>query len=283
MQKLSELSTRSVNDFLEQFYQYFENGYKFEEFLKVYLEKIGLDEVSVTQRSADGGIDLKAIRHGVDELSDRDITEYYIQAKRNKPGTKIPIEKVRALRGVIPSGAKGIFITTADFSSKTEEFVRDDLTRPIILLNGTELIRSCIDHEIGFIYTPVFSRDVMDSLMNRGEELSSDGKRYENGSLYVSVEKTITINDIRARILRIPRVVKEMMNEKSHTVVIDFEGYGKKELKIDKTGTYFGGITEVYKHFGLITRAGTFETADVLWMYFEDGNIKAVFHRNRSV
>lgn len=31
----------------------------------MYFEKIGLDEVIVTQRSSDGGIDLEAVRYGV--------------------------------------------------------------------------------------------------------------------------------------------------------------------------------------------------------------------------
>ena len=60
-----ELNKEEYNALLEQFYTYFEDGYKFEEFLKIYLEKIGLEEVYVTKRSGDGGIDLTAIRKGI--------------------------------------------------------------------------------------------------------------------------------------------------------------------------------------------------------------------------
>ena len=63
MRKNIEISDEKISEFLEQFYGYFESGYAFEEFLKVYLEKIGLDEVVVTQRSSDGGIDLEAVRY----------------------------------------------------------------------------------------------------------------------------------------------------------------------------------------------------------------------------
>ena len=49
-----ELNKEEYNALLEQFYTYFEDGYKFEEFLKIYLEKIGLEEVYVTKRSGDG-------------------------------------------------------------------------------------------------------------------------------------------------------------------------------------------------------------------------------------
>lgn len=153
MRKNIEISDEKISEFLEQFYGCFESGYAFEEFLKVYLEKIGLDEVVVTQRSSDGGIDLEAVRYGVGGFAGADAVDYFVQAKRNKPGTTIPIEKVRALRGVMPSGSKGIFITTANYSKTTEEFVDADSSRPIILIDGKSLVESCIDNEIGFIFT----------------------------------------------------------------------------------------------------------------------------------
>ena len=50
--------------------------------MKSYLEKIGLDEVFVAKRSADGGIDLIAIRKGIGEFNQVDADKYYIQAER---------------------------------------------------------------------------------------------------------------------------------------------------------------------------------------------------------
>lgn len=71
--KISDnLSEQEIESLLENFYKYFETGYIFEDFLKEYLLKIGLDEVEVTQRSRDGGIDLKAIRKGVGNFSEID-------------------------------------------------------------------------------------------------------------------------------------------------------------------------------------------------------------------
>ncbi len=69
-----------------------------------------MDEVLVTKRSSDGGIDLEALRYGVGDIDQADSVNYYVQAKRYKPGKSVPIEKIRALRGVMPSGSKGIFI-----------------------------------------------------------------------------------------------------------------------------------------------------------------------------
>ena len=56
MQISSMLTTEEIKGFQQDFYSYFEIGYAFEEFLKEYLSKMGLDEVEVTQRSRDGGL-----------------------------------------------------------------------------------------------------------------------------------------------------------------------------------------------------------------------------------
>lgn len=42
MRKNIEISDEKISEFLEQFYGYFESGYAFEEFLKVYLERLVL-------------------------------------------------------------------------------------------------------------------------------------------------------------------------------------------------------------------------------------------------
>lgn len=69
MRKNIEFSKEEEKELLTNFYNYFEDGYKFERFIKVYLEKLGLEEVYVTQSSGDGGIDLTAVRKGLGGLS----------------------------------------------------------------------------------------------------------------------------------------------------------------------------------------------------------------------
>ena len=61
MQISSNISNEEIKSLQKSFYEYFETGYAFEDFLKEYLLKMGLDEVEVTQRSRDGGIDLKVL------------------------------------------------------------------------------------------------------------------------------------------------------------------------------------------------------------------------------
>ena len=84
-----ELGAEELSKLLNDFYSYFETGYDFENFLKLYLEKIGLDEVYVTQKSRDGGFDLTAKRYGVEDFDDADEIDYRIQAKRNSPSSSI--------------------------------------------------------------------------------------------------------------------------------------------------------------------------------------------------
>lgn len=271
MRKNIEISDEKINEFLEQFYGYFESGYAFEEFLKVYLEKIGLDEVVVTQRSLDGGIDLEAIRYGVGGLAGTDSVEYYVQAKRNKPGTSIPIEKVRALRGVMPSGSKGIFVTTAGYSKKTQEFVDADTSRPIILIDGKALVESCIDNEIGFVFTPVFSKDAMDALKDSSDDLPQEnGDTSVNENVKLIVDKQISSNDIRARILRLPKAVTNLLPEDAQKVKVVFNGLSEKELTIAKNRAYLAGVTDLYKDSGLIADDGSYNPCKAIWMYFED-------------
>lgn len=236
--------------------------------LKIYLEKIGLDEVVVTQRSSDGGIDLEAIRYGVGGFAGADAVDYYVQAKRNKPGTTIPIEKVRALRGVMPSGSKGIFITTASYSKKTEEFVEADPTRPIILIDGKALVESCIDNEIGFVFTPVFSKNAMDALKDETDDLLQPDGTEANVKLVV--DKQISANDIRARILRLPKAITNLLPADARKVKVVFNGLSPKELTIAKNRVYLAGVTDLYKDSRLITEDGSYNPCKAIWKYSED-------------
>lgn len=273
MRKNIELSDEQLKEFVNQFYSYFESGYAFEEFLKVYLEKIGLDEVVITQRSSDGGIDLEAVRYGVGGLAGADSVDYYVQAKRNKPGTTIPIEKVRALRGVMPSGSKGLFITTAGYSGKTIEFVDADPTRPIILIDGKTLVESCIDNEIGFVFIPVFSKSAMDTLKDSSDDVQVPAG-VENTDCQsvptVIVDKQITANDIRARILRMPKVLIDSLLENSKTVDVIFAENEVKTLNIDKTRCYLSGVTELYRNTGLIKEDGSYAPCKSIWKIYKN-------------
>ena len=50
MRKNIELSIDEYNDILDEFYNYFENGYKFEEFLKVYFRKNSTSQMPLSKK-----------------------------------------------------------------------------------------------------------------------------------------------------------------------------------------------------------------------------------------
>ena len=267
MKKNINISATEYDKVLQEFYEYFENGYKFEEFLKQYLEKIGLDEVVVTQRSRDGGIDLTAVRNGIGDLGGQDFIRYCIQAKKYKPSNTINIKDVRELAYVANKNkAMGIFITTAKFSKSTKEEFGGEQVTPIILIDGKTLIDSCIDNELGFVYKPFFSKQYMDRLMVT-ENLTIDDKFTQNElkENIIIVEKKITANDIRARILSLPKVILEHFPKDKTTLRGCFNNEFSKDLTINKGRNYLAGVTEVYRKYGLLTEDNSVFPAISLW------------------
>jgi restriction system protein len=263
MRKNMEISSEQFNAIINDFYNYFENGYVFEEFLKSYLEKIGLDEVFVTKRSDDGGIDLTATRKGIGEFDQSDSDKYYIQAKRNKPTSNISPEKIRALRGSFTNG-KGIFITTARVSDKAKSDANSlDPQRPIIVVDGKDLVISCIENEIGFVFNPQFSESAMREFISINRPTQTDNQ-LENS---VEVEKAISTNDIRARILRIPRPILDELDVSCSEYEVHINNDYSKKMKIDKSRTYFAGVSEIYKRLDLLASDGSFHTANATWTF----------------
>lgn len=170
------------------------------------------------------------------------------------------------------SGSKGIFITTANYSKKTEEFADADQTRPIILIDGKSLVESCIDNEIGFVFTPVFSKNAMDALKDDTDDLEKeDGTVDElNEGVKIVVDKQISSNDIRARILRLPKVITNRLPDDVHKVKVIFNGLSPKELTISKNRGYLSGVTELYKESGLIADDGSYNPRKAIWKFSED-------------
>ncbi len=263
MRKNIDLSSEEYNEIVDQFYNYFEDGYKFEEFLKVYLEKIGLEEVFVTRKSGDGGIDLTAVRKGVGGLSNAVDEPFYIQAKRYSPSNTISPEKIRALRGSFRNGV-GMFITTGKVSDNAKvEAQQIDPSRPIIVVDGKELITSCIEKEIGFTFKPIFSKTALDNIMQDTIDVQTQQSK--------TVERVVTENDIRAYILVLPRTIKSILSEDTSTIIIKFGNSSYKEYRIDAQRRYVGGISKAYRDFGLRQADGVFVSKKAVW-HIEDGD-----------
>lgn len=270
-----ELQRRSIqiveeelDECIRNFYCYFENGFVFEQFLKYYLEKLGLDEVSVTQRTRDGGIDLKAVRPGVGSFNQNDTVNYYVQAKRYSPDSKISVAKIRELRGGLPAGYRGIFITTASFSRDAIREADIDPSRLIILIDGKSLVEKCIEFGMGFVFVPRFSSDALRQLMHR-DEIREDYQenQLDIESLNLEITKNITFNDIRARILSIPNEIFDKLDENIREMKIEVNGVDYT-LAINRDRKYFAGVTSIYRELNLITSDGVFHPTTSIWRYY---------------
>ena len=267
MSNIIELTDVELKESVEKLYNSFDNGYEFEEFLKFFLEKIGLEEVAVTQRSRDGGIDLTCVKSGINGLSNLDEVKYYIQAKCYKPSSTISIKDLRELRGVMPLNYKGIFITTAKFPSGAKEFAEEDKSRQIILIDGKSLIQQCISIGLGFNLKPVFDAKTLESLTLH-KEIKEEVKK-ESVSYDLVIRKLISLNDIRARILRMPsEIEKEIPKDITKLKLsINDKDY---ELNMNAERTYLGGVTKLYKEEGLILENNLYKPKMAMWNYSKD-------------
>ena len=98
----------------------------------------------VTGGSGDGGIDgtIREDALGLDEV--------YLQAKKYAPGKTVGENDLRSFAGAIDAAntTKGVFVTTASFTSSATAYVGRSPKR-IVLIDGKELARLMVEHGIG--------------------------------------------------------------------------------------------------------------------------------------
>lgn len=275
------LSDDEIKGLQKSLYEYFDTGYAFEEFLKEYLLKIGLDEVEVTQRSRDGGVDLKAVRRGLGDFSDIDVTHYYIQAKRYALDNKVTPRHIRELRGIIPAGYKGMFITTSDFTKDAAKEALRDPSRPVIEINGKSLVMSCVDNQIGFLFKPFFSKEQMDRFLGKVTDADRTAVVVApHASIDIcadTVEKELTANDIRARIISIPATIMKRFDDTLESIDVLVNDDKIYHLNIIRGRNYFGGVTQLFKDYGLITTDGVMMPKRCKWSYCAGDSVVKLF------
>ena len=253
----------SDNELREHFIKYFDDDkYKFENFCKIFLKWLDFDDIQVTQRRGDGGIDLKCNKKEI-ELLDLNTIEYVVQAKCYSINHKVSPSDIRDFRGSkTDMSVRKIFITTSDYTKGAIEEARDT-NQPVTLINGSQLINFCKSHgDMIFNVKYYFSVEKLNDLFFNEE----DEKSFNN---IKSIERRITKNDVRARILRIPSEYKELVKMRTkYKISINSEEY--KEYNISSDKSYFGGVTKYYKNF--ISNMD-FEEAQSIWSYDEKRDV----------
>jgi restriction system protein len=95
-------------------------------------------------RKGDGGID------GVIEQDELGLDLIYLQAKRYKLNTRVPLSDVRDFAGSLDAhhATKGVFVATGKFTKAAGEFV-GMVPRRIVLIDGMKLAELMVRHNIG--------------------------------------------------------------------------------------------------------------------------------------
>lgn len=262
-----ELSKDEIDRYIDELYSCFPTGREFEIFLNSFLVALGFEEVVTTQYVGDRGIDLTCIKIGLD-LNGTDTMNYYVQAKRYARSHKVQAKEIRDLKGttkrdrngnILNSNYINVFITTSTFTQAALTEATDNPNMPVITIDGVQLIQYCIENGIGFHYKPVFSKHEICAL-TQTQQATTDALI----TAEYLVEREITKSDIRAKILVIPQIIKSQLAENCDKFTVVFNGT-EKQLNIDKARRYFGGVTDFYRQFGLLTSDGVFVSKTAKW------------------
>lgn len=128
----------------------------FERFCQRLLREAGFEQVIVTGRSGDGGID------GIGMLQVNSLVSFKVlfQCKRYRDGGSVSPGQVRDFRGAMAGRAdKGLLITTATFTGEAKrEAVRDGVP-PIELIDGDKLVDLLEEFRLGLKPVQTFEVD----------------------------------------------------------------------------------------------------------------------------
>jgi restriction system protein len=126
----------------------------FERLCQRLLREAGFQQVTVTGRTGDNGID----GHGILELNAFVTFKVLFQCKRYKGS--VGTSQVRDFRGAMEGRAdKGIILTTGTFTQDAKREARRDGARPIELVDGEKLVEMFGKLELGLIPKTVFDVD----------------------------------------------------------------------------------------------------------------------------
>jgi restriction system protein len=115
----------------------------FEKLIGDLLIALGFEDVEVTHRSGDGGIDVR----GILVVGAVIRTKMAVQVKRWKNNVQAPI--VQQVRGSLGTHDQGLIVTTSNFSSGAKAEAERANAIPVALMNGQQLVRLLIDNNMG--------------------------------------------------------------------------------------------------------------------------------------
>lgn len=123
-------------------------------------------------RTGDGGVD------GVISQDELGLDQIYLQAKRIKPGTVVPVSEVRDFAGTLDAhhAAKGVFLTTSHFSPAAVEFCQH-VSRRVVLVDGGKFAELMIRYNIGVQVRQSYQIKRIDPDYFRRDQPGSSGQK----------------------------------------------------------------------------------------------------------
>ncbi|GAB4131914.1 MAG: hypothetical protein Kow0040_11940 [Thermogutta sp.] len=118
---------------------------EFEELIGQLLAEIGFEDIEVTRRSRDGGIDVR----GTLVVGDVIRTRMAVQVKKWKPKNRVQAPTVQQIRGSLGTHEQGLIITTSDFSAGARTEAARPNAVPVALMNGEQLVALLAQYELG--------------------------------------------------------------------------------------------------------------------------------------
>ncbi|WP_367079373.1 restriction endonuclease [Rossellomorea marisflavi] len=150
-EKINELKQELAETLLKQLRNV--HWIKFEDIVIELLTVMGYGDGEVTQRSNDEGLDgiIKEDKLGLDNI--------YVQAKRYNASNSVGRDIVQSFSGALDGkrARKGVFITTSYFTDNAKNYARQlGEAKKIILIDGKELAKLMIDHNVGVDISQTF-------------------------------------------------------------------------------------------------------------------------------
>ena len=115
----------------------------FEALIGQLLAALGFDEVEVTRRSGDGGIDVR----GTLVVGDVIRIRMAVQVKRWQHNVQAPT--VQQVRGALGAHDQGLIITTSDYGPGAHKEASRPNAVKVALMNGEQLVALLVEHGIG--------------------------------------------------------------------------------------------------------------------------------------
>lgn len=174
---------------------------KFEELIGEVLRNLGFENVQVTGKTGDGGIDV------IGELIVAGVIRNNISVQVKRWRNNIQRASISELRGSLRPHQSGLFITTSDFSKQSIEEANDPYKAPISLMNGKELVDLLCEFGIGIILEKVTIFDINKDELNfdfpeitkndgAGIEIFANYKNHKHFAVYFSPTKIVYENEV---------------------------------------------------------------------------------------